>query len=217
MLITYLRTVTTTIHRYTTNMPTEVTSAPPVTTFRNTTSEYPGSGNDSSIVPTSVPTFATLECPAAGQFSSACKCWASVTAHNTTAPAPTRTATTTIWHNVACGPAATGVFPGNGTYFPCSRQWGMCSCLKSGNDDVCVRVGPLVSNGWQNMTGPCAEFDECDVDESCPGEQVCVYDGSCRCGKKRCYRAAPRGCEYQDLPIDEWESKLHQRRDGIGK
>lgn len=132
-----------------------------------------------------------------------------MTARNTTLPASTATVTSTVWHDIACGPAAPAVVPGNGSYFPCSRQWGTCSCLRSGAEDVCVRVGPFMGSEG-NMTGPCADFDECDVDEGCPSQHVCVYDGSCLCGKRRCYKAAPRGCEYQGLPIDELERKLPQ-------
>lgn len=209
MLIVCARTVTTTVHRYTTDLQGSV-PAPSTTrtTGRLTTST--GWGRNNTIVPTSVPTFAANNCAGAGQFSSACKCWASVTAQNTTMAASTATVTTTRWHDIACGPAATGVVPGNGTYFPCSRQWGTCSCLKSGDDDVCVRIGPFLGSIGTNMTGPCGDYDECDMDEGCPSEHICVYDGSCRCGKRRCYRAAPRGCEYQGIPMDEVMLKINQ-------
>lgn len=68
-----------------------------------------------------------------------------------------------------------------------------------------MRVGPFVGPGNGNMTsGPCAEAKECDARGGCEDEgHVCVFDGSCGCGKRRCYRAARDGCEYQGLPMEE--------------
>lgn len=58
------------------------------------------------------------------------------------------------------------------------------------------------------MTGPCADFDECDAEGGCKDGFACVYDGSCKCGKRRCYKAAPNGCDYQGLPIDDFKKRL---------
>lgn len=87
----------------------------------------------------------------------------------------------------------------------------MCSCLRSGDQDVCVRVGrfpdDIASGGMRNATGPCAANKECGIDEECDAGFICVYDGSCACGKKRCYRAAPDGCGYQGLPIENEDDR----------
>ncbi|CAH0037589.1 unnamed protein product [Clonostachys solani] len=204
-------TITSTIFKYTTtnvrgvvvrDEPTN-SSGSKLSSFRaNATETVPYSGYDQTVVPSMVPTFATSQCPEPGRFSSACSCWASVTASTTTMSAPTVTVTATRVDDVGCGPAATAVAPGNGSYFPCSRQWGTCSCLKSGNQAVCVRVGPYLGDG-RNMTGPCGDFDECDSDGNCRNGYLCVFDASCECGRRRCYRAAPKGCDYQGLPPDE--------------
>lgn len=51
--------------------------------------------------------------------------------------------------------------------------------------------------------GPCEKSKECNARGGCDEKgMICVYDGSCKCGKRRCYKAAPRGCEYQGLPMD---------------
>lgn len=92
----------------------------------------------------------------------------------------------------------------------------MCSCLRSGEQDVCVRIGAFfgdrAGSAGGNVTGPCAANKECGVDDECDPGFICVYDGSCACGKKRCYRAAPNGCDYQGLPIGEEEDKRRRRR-----
>lgn len=78
----------------------------------------------------------------------------------------------------------------------------MCSCLRTDKDgDVCVRIGDY-GNGKYG-SGPCEKSKECNAKGGCdePG-MMCVYDGSCKCGKKRCYKAAPNGCDYQGLPME---------------
>lgn len=164
-----------------------------------------------TITPESVPTFAAKECPSAGQFSSACACWANITAATTTLARSTATTTTTTYLDVGCSPAATAV--SKSAQFPCSRQWGMCSCLRSEEDgDVCVKVGQFGMGGgpgYGSGHGPCEKSKECNAKGGCddPG-MMCVYDGSCKCGKRRCYKAAPRGCEYQGIDMDD--SKRHK-------
>lgn len=202
------RTVTTTIHKYTTKLPQTTTATTTVTTsrIRGNTSASATPGLNQTIVYGPVPAFATAQCPEAGQFASACRCWASVSTRTMAVSASTVTTTTTAWHNVGCGPAATAV-GSKSSFFPCSRQWGTCSCLKSGVQDICVRIGPFLGEG-RNMTGPCADFDECDAEGGCKDGFACVYDGSCKCGKRRCYKAAPNGCDYQGLPIDDFKKRL---------
>ncbi|KAK7210387.1 hypothetical protein V2G26_017565 [Clonostachys chloroleuca] len=204
-------TITSTIFKYTpTNVagvvvrdePTSSSASSPTSFRANATETVPYYGYDQTVVPSIVPTFATSQCPEPSRFSSACSCWVSVTASTTTVSAPTVTVTATRVDDVGCGPAATAVAPGNGSYFPCSRQWGTCSCLKSGNQAVCVRIGPYLGDG-RNMTGPCGDFEECGSDGNCRSGYLCVFDASCECGRRRCYRAAPRGCDYQGLPPEE--------------
>lgn len=156
-----------------------------------------------TVTPTAIPSFATGHCSEADQFSSACACWGNVTGGTTTLSQPTVTATTIVYSDVGCGPAATAVAGVNGTHFPCSRRWGTCSCLFSGENEVCVRVGTFESG--RNLTsGPCDTAKECDPFGGCEDEgHICVHDDSCGCGKRRCYRAAPEGCDYQGLPIEE--------------
>ncbi|CAM1504263.1 Fc.00g018540.m01.CDS01 [Cosmosporella sp. VM-42] len=193
-------TTTTTVSLYTTSLPPSNTISL-ARRIINTTSLT--RDHNETIRPTRVPTYATGHCPSSGQYSSACSCWTAVTPSTTTLPTPTVTMTTTRYFDVACEPAATGV--SGADRFPCSAQWGMCSCLKSGEQDVCVRVGAFTGDrgGGGNVTGPCAANKECGVDDECEARHICVYDGSCACGKKRCYRAAPNGCGYQGLPIDD--------------
>ncbi|KAH8173919.1 hypothetical protein LIA77_05338 [Sarocladium implicatum] len=191
-------TVTQTITKYTTRGP-RTTKYPKIRANVANTTIVP-EGIETTILPESVPTFAAEQCSSAGQFSSACACWANVTASTTTLPRSTATETTTTYRNVGCGPAATAV--SKSKQFPCSRQWGMCSCLRSEKDgDVCVRVGDYGSG--KHDSGPCENSKECNAKGGCdePG-MMCVYDGSCKCGKKRCYKAAADGCDYQGLPMD---------------
>ena len=184
-----------------TSYTTDTANVPTISTFEYNTTIT--SVRDTTIIPTFVPTFARGQCDASGQFSSACNCWANATAANTTLPRPTVTETATVYAEVGCGPAATNVAGGNGTHFPCSRQWGTCSCLFSDDEEVCVRVGTF--DGGRNLTaGPCDAVKECDAFGGCEDEDhICVFDGSCGCGKRRCYKAAPNGCDYQGLPIEE--------------
>ncbi|KAH6899806.1 hypothetical protein B0T10DRAFT_570153 [Thelonectria olida] len=161
-------------------------------------------------------------CPKPRQFSSACRCWAQITAVTTTLPTSAVTLTRTRYLNVGCAPAATGV--SGSSHFACSAGSGMCSCLRaglsgafgvtgrdaeSGNPPVvglCVRVAASVDEtpGWRaNVTGPCAAQNECPLDGSCQSGSVCVYDGSCACGTRRCYDLVPGGCENPTLPVDE--------------
>ncbi|KOS18280.1 hypothetical protein ESCO_002700 [Escovopsis weberi] len=60
-----------------------------------------------------------------------------------------------------------------------------------------------VSTANWNVTGPCWFARECGVDHSCRGNgNVCVFDGSCACGKRRCYQAIA-GCRGLELPSYE--------------
>lgn len=67
---------------------------------------------------------------------------------------------------------------------------------------VCVHVGPYLDNEGNDIdgTGPCSRAQECGSDGECDADQgtVCVYDGSCECGKRRCYKEVSDGCIYQD-------------------
>ncbi|KAK5995597.1 hypothetical protein PT974_04010 [Cladobotryum mycophilum] len=181
---------------------TATTSTATTTTTTTTTSDA-----NQTITPSVVPTYATAQCPDNGQFSSACKCWAEVTPRTTTLPTPTVTVTTTISLDVGCGPAATAVT--NSTQFPCSNGEGMCSCLRTGDGNVCVRVANIpelsedLGSAQANVTGPCAAARECNVDDACRGAGAfCVFDDSCACGKHRCYRAVA-GCRDPGLPSYE--------------
>lgn len=192
----------TTITKYTTEIPDSSTVGSTV----NITST--SQSLDQTIVPSAVPTFATNHCSDSGQFSSACACWANATASTITLPVPTVTATQTEYADVSCSPAVTAIGPDAESAFPCSRRWGTCSCLRSGDDEVCVRVGPFLGAGGNMTSGPCSSARECDVDGECEKGYICIFDGSCGCGKRRCYRAAPRGCEYQGVPIEEFSAEM---------
>ncbi|KAF7545601.1 hypothetical protein G7Z17_g9055 [Cylindrodendrum hubeiense] len=161
-----------------------------------------------------VPALAGAHCPRHGQYSSACRCWARITAQITTLATPTVTVRATRYLDVACPPTAAAVT--RAVRFPCAAGWGLCSCLKAGRDDVCVRVGTRMGDhgGWgANVTGPCAAHSECGADGECEAGYICVYDGSCPCGKKRCYSAVPKGCEIQGLPwVDQRRKRALEHR-----
>ncbi|KAK0384463.1 hypothetical protein NLU13_8549 [Sarocladium strictum] len=195
-------TVTRVVTKYTTQLPDTTSHVPasiPLAISANNSVL-----KDKITLPSVVPVFASEKCPSAGQFSSACACWTNITASTTTLPRSTSTATRTTYLDVSCSPAATAV--SKAQQFPCSRQWGMCSCLTSEEDgDVCVRVGEfgVGGGGYGGGQGPCEKSKECNSKGGCDEKgTICVYDGSCKCGKRRCYRAAPRGCEYQGMPMD---------------
>ncbi|KAI5462347.1 hypothetical protein BGZ63DRAFT_403582 [Mariannaea sp. PMI_226] len=151
-------------------------------------------------------------CAGIAQFSSACRCWTQITAQTTTLTTPTVTLTTTQYLKVACTPAATSV--SGSSRFQCSVETGMCSCLRPGSGSsiglfersqpagLCVRVAANIdtSPGWgANVTGPCATQSECDAEGACQSGYACVYDGSCPCGKRRCYAVVPGGCDRHEL------------------
>lgn len=154
------------------------------------------------------PVLAGAYCPKRGQYSSACRCWTQITARTTTLATPTVTVRTTRYLDIACPPTAAAAT--RAARFPCSAGEGMCSCLKAGRDDVCVRVGTQFDDhgGWgANVTGPCAAQNECGADGECERGHVCVYDASCPCGKKRCYMGVSKGCEIQGLSVEEDERR----------
>ncbi|KPM37579.1 hypothetical protein AK830_g8998 [Neonectria ditissima] len=71
-----------------------------------------------------------------------------------------------------------------------------------------------VAGGWgANVTSPCAAHGECDADGQCGTGYMCVYDGSCACGKRRCYEAAPSGCNVQMLAGQPREPPARGYRD----
>ncbi|KAL6413917.1 hypothetical protein AUP68_03449 [Ilyonectria robusta] len=191
-------TVTSTITKYTTKFLDSRATPPAVT---NTTSSTPA--EEDSFLLEAGPALDGAYCPKRGQYSSACRCWAQITARTTTLATPTVTIRTTSYLDIACPPTASA--GPRAARFPCSAGEGMCSCLKAGRDDVCVRVGTQVGDsGWgANVTGPCAAQSECGADGECERGQVCVYDGSCPCGKKRCYMGVSKGCEIQGLSVEE--------------
>ncbi|KAK7422704.1 hypothetical protein QQX98_001492 [Neonectria punicea] len=182
ILATTQVTVTSTLTKYTTKLPAPTTPGLNTTTTM-TPAQVP------TLLPRAVPAVAVAHCSNHGQFASACRCWTQITPPNHALAPPV--ATVTHYLDVGCSPSA--------GRFTCSTGHGLCSCLKAGRDDVCVRV----NGGWgANGTSPCATHGECDADGQCGKGHICVYDGSCACGKRRCYPAAPKGCNVQMLAVE---------------
>ncbi len=196
------RTVTTTITQFTTDPPRATNK---LMVRANTT--IGAHIQNETIKPSKIPKYATRACSNAAEYSSACACWDRVAPTKTTLPRSTVTATKTVRGNVSCSPASTAA-AGRGkdkAHFPCSRQWGTCSCLYSGNDPVCVRVGSFTSGRGKITKGPCEKAKECNAHGECEDKgSVCVFDDSCSCGKRRCYKAAVGGCDYQHLPFEDF-------------
>ncbi|KAH7156866.1 hypothetical protein EDB81DRAFT_403129 [Dactylonectria macrodidyma] len=121
----------------------------------NTASSPTRAEIDNLIFPRAVPALAAGQCYRYDQYSSACRCWSQITIRTTALATPTITITETRFLNIACPPAVPT--PARAARFPCAGGLGMCSCLKAGRGDVCVRIGARFDQqgGWgANITRP---------------------------------------------------------------